>query len=159
MFVKVTGFENYVVNENGEVRNEKAVVMQTQDNGNGYLYVQLRRNGKQYKRYVHRLVATAFLPNPNGLKEINHINENKADNRAVNLEWCTHAENCEYGTRNKRAAENHNKGVVCKETGNVYLSVKEAAISVGVVISAINNCLKGRSKTCAGYHWRYANVE
>lgn len=158
MFKEIKGFENYLVNENGVVINEKGIIMAAQDNGKGYLYVQLTKNKKCFKKYVHRLVADAFVGNPRGLSEINHKNENKADNRASNLEWCTHKENCLHGTRNERAGEKHQKKVVCVERKKVYASLGEAAADVGVRKTAIANCLKGLSKTSAGYHWRYADV-
>lgn len=59
----------------------------------GYLQVSLSKDGKKTKRYVHDLVAEAFIPNPNNLKEVNHKDYNKANNRVTNLEWCTHQEN------------------------------------------------------------------
>lgn len=158
MWKKIKGFENYSVDESGVVINEKSIVMVAQDNGKGYLYVQLTKGKKRFKKYVHRLVAEAFVENPRRLNEINHKNENKADNRASNLEWCTHKENCLHGTRIERAGEKHRKMVVCVESKKVYLSLKEAAADVGVRMTAIANCLNGRSKTSAGYHWRYADV-
>ena len=67
-----------------------------------YQFVQLMINGKQRLCYVHRLVAEAFIPNPDNLPEVNHKNEDKYDNRVENLEWCTHSYNVSYGTRIER---------------------------------------------------------
>lgn len=63
------------------------------DNGHGYKQVQIMRKGKRYTRYVHRLVAECFLPNPENLPEINHKNGDKSNNSVDNLEWCNHADN------------------------------------------------------------------
>lgn len=76
-----------------------------QANDNGYKRVSLFKNGKGKNHWVHRLVAIAFIPNPNNYKEINHKDENPSNNNVKNLEWCTHEYNMNYGTRNKRASE------------------------------------------------------
>lgn len=74
-------------------------------NKDGYLQINLYHCGKMKTFLVHRLVAEAFIPNPDNLPEVNHINENKADNRVENLEWVLPAENANFGTRNKRISE------------------------------------------------------
>lgn len=68
----------------------------------GYPYVRLYQNGKQTHHYVHKLVATAFIPNPNGYDVINHKNENRSDNRVENLEWCTATYNARYSSYKNR---------------------------------------------------------
>lgn len=72
---------------------------------NRYEQVNLYKNGKPKHHLVHRLVARAFIPNPNNYKEVNHKDENPANNNVNNLEWCTREYNNNYGTRNKRAGE------------------------------------------------------
>ena len=74
-------------------------------NKRGYKRVGLCKNGKMKNCYVHRLVAITFIPNPNNHKEVNHKDENPANNNVNNLEWCTSEYNNNYGTRNKRAGE------------------------------------------------------
>lgn len=128
------------------------------DNGNGYLRFNWKLNGKQKTVYLHKLVATAFVENPNGYKEVNHLDENKKNNYADNLQWVSHVENCNHGTRNKRVAEKTSKSILCVETGIKYKSVSEAAHYMGIVKTAISNCLNGRSNTAAGYHWGYVDV-
>lgn len=77
-------------------------IIKTKIANNGYLLYKLSKSNKVYTLYGHRLVATAFIPNINGYKCVNHINERKDDNRASNLEWCTHKYNNNYGTKRQR---------------------------------------------------------
>lgn len=130
----------------------------------GYKRVCLCMNGKQYNRVIHRMVATAFLENPNGFPQINHINEIKTDNRVENLEWCTAKENASYGSRNKRMARSK-KNKNCKSVIQMDLSGSEirrwvsfAEINrvLGYDVGFLARCCKGRSKTAYGYKWQYA---
>lgn len=127
------------------------------DNGNGYLRLNLQSNQRPRTTYIHRLVAEAFVPNPNGYAEINHKDENKRNNRFDNLEWCEHIYNCNYGTRNERTSRKNEKSIRCVETGIVYASLREAAEVMDIGVTAIGNCLKGRSKSCRGYTWEYVS--
>lgn len=125
------------------------------DNGNGYLRMNVRQNNHPKTIYIHRLVADAFVENPNKYCEVNHKDENKHNNVAENLEWCLHRYNCNYGTRNEKCGGK--KQIRCKETGIIYESVKHASDVFNVGKTALSNCLKGRSKTCAGYSWEYVS--
>lgn len=98
---------------------------------NGYYIVSINGNNE----YVHRLVAKAFIDNPNNLNEINHKDEDKSNNRVDNLEWCTKS----YNVR------------IYNDVETIYNSINEAAIKNNVSASAIYNCLYGKSKTCGGY--------
>lgn len=109
----IAGFEgDYQVSNMGRVRSlsyrrtGKTKVLKQQISHNGYLTVGLydRRELKLYVVKVHRLVATAFVPNPDNKPQVNHINENKLDNKADNLNWMTPTENLNWGTRSQRAA-------------------------------------------------------
>ena len=121
---------------------------------NGYLVVHLSNvNAKLY--YIHRLVALAFVPNPDGLPQINHKNEIKTDNRAENLEWCTAKYNNAYGTGRERAAKSHSKAVGQYTTGGIlvatYDRIKDAREKYG---SHIFSVLAGRRKTAGGFIWK-----
>ena len=114
----VKGFEGYYeVSNLGRVRSIDRVVVDTvrncerllkgkvliqKDNGNGYKNVMFCKEHKLYNKYVHRLVAEIFLPNPDNLPQVNHKDEDKSNNRVDNLEWCTSFYNNEYDTRKKR---------------------------------------------------------
>lgn len=79
--------------------NEKIKALQ--DNGHGYMTTTLYQNNKGQVVYIHRLVAVAFISNPNNLPCVNHINEDKSNNSASNLEWCSYEYNNNYGTKPK----------------------------------------------------------
>lgn len=155
---EVVGFgDPFEVSSFGRLRaNNK--LMKATDNGNGYLRINRHIGGKQVTLYVHKLVAQMFIDNPRGLTEVNHLDENKQNNNVANLVWCTHKENCQYGTRNIRAGEKHARAIVCVETGAKYNSVSEAAQAIGCGKTAISNCLNGRSKTSGGYHWEFSDA-
>ena len=165
---EVYGFDIlYEVSNKGQIRTKhhgkygyqnEYVYLKPTDNGKGYLRVNLKTGNKQRTVYVHILVAQAFVPNPEGYKEINHKDENKQNNNADNLEWCDHLYNCNYGTRNERSGIKRRIKVQCVETNVIFESLEEAANEMNVCKSAIVNCLKGRSKSCGGYTWRYADV-
>lgn len=136
-------------------------------NHGGYHSVQLTaKNGKMKREYVHRLVALAFIPNPLGLPQVNHKDENKDNNSVDNLEWCTAKYNNNYGTCRERAKMhrsyahygNHPQAipVVCVETGEEFSCAKEAGDKLHLDNSSISKCCKGKAKTCGGYHWRFA---
>ena len=98
--------ENYVVYPDGRIWSDyKKDFLVPQDNGIGYMKVLMRLNGKPTNMYVHRLVATAFIPKPFGLNEVNHIDGNKKNNNVSNLEWCTCKYNINYGTKIQRQRE------------------------------------------------------
>lgn len=91
---------NYYITEFGNVYNSKThKVLNWCDNGNGYMYVSLIINGKRKNYTIHRLVAETFVPNPNNLPTVNHIDGNKLNNHYSNLEWCTIKYNHEHALR------------------------------------------------------------
>ena len=98
-------YENYFVTEKGEVYNKYKKLLSPVDNGRGYLILGLTRGGKRYTKAIHRLVAEAFIPNPNNLPEVNHKDTNRYNNSVENLEWITHGDNIKYSyTMNNRSA-------------------------------------------------------
>ena len=127
----------------------------------GYETVVLSLHGRSHYRTVHRLVAQAFLPNPLGLPTVNHINEVKTDNRAINLEWMSVADNDNYGTRNEKMADTKSKRPVVQialdGTITRYKGVKDASRKTGINRCCIALCCKNLRKTAGGYRWRYCN--
>ena len=136
----------------------------------GYLRVTLHKNGKHKTRFIHRLVAGAFVPNPNGYSEINHRDENKVNNYANNLEWCTREYNNNYGTRSERSGQAQSKKVkaINIETNEVItfnstVEVGCKGYDQGGVAKACRGVYKGRAgklvggdgRTYKGYRWSY----
>lgn len=110
-------YKNYFVDKQGNVYNKRQQI-KPQIDKNGYLWVNLTYDGKQHNHKIHRLVAQAYIPNPDNLPQINHKNEDKTDNRVENLEWCDNYYNIHYGTALERARKTR------KERG--YYWVKDA---------------------------------
>lgn len=140
-------------------RSCKAKVLQVADNGRGYLYVGLHKNGKVKNFLIHRLVATIFIENddPINKTEVNHISEDKLNCKAENLEWVTPKQNANHGTRNKRAGEKHRRQVICIETGELFESIVDAERKINS--QHIGDCCRGKIKTSGGYHWKYVEKE
>ena len=144
-------------------------IMKLRKNNSGYLRVFLCKEGKMKSYLVHQLVATAFLENPMGYTEINHISEDKLDNMAKNLEWVSHKYNCSYGTRNKRVAEKNTNNpklskpliAINKITGLIleFPSIIEAYRQTGIATSNICACCQGKKNSCGGFYWMYANTD
>ena len=147
----------------------------------GYLRVGLYKNGKRKPYSIHRLVAEAFIPNPNNYPQVNHKDEDKSNNRVSNLEWCTAKYNINYGTHNKRMSESRkgskhtedsknkisntrkekglSKGsknpkahkVECITAGRKFNCIKEAGEYYSINTDSITKCCQGKLKS-AGKH-------
>ena len=158
-FVKIEGFEKYEVSNLGKVRNIKSGrVLKTSLNNNGYLRLFLCKNNKRKHLYLHRIIATAFIDNPEEKPQVNHIDENKLNNDLSNLEWCTVRENLIHGTRTKRAAEKCFKKVIQLDLNdnvlNEFESMRQAEQKTGVLVKNISSCCNGKRKSAGGYKWR-----
>jgi hypothetical protein len=159
----IINYPNYEVSNLGNVRNKKTnKILKPFSTGNEYLKVSLNKNGKPKQFFIHRLVAQTFIPNPNNLKEVNHIKEfEKTNNNVENLEWCDHSYNQNYGTRNERVSKKMSR-VKCKKVNQYDLegnyiktwdSIKEAEKETGS--RHISQCAKGKFKQTKGYRGEY----
>ena len=137
-------------------RSGKERILKRLKNKWGYLFVHLQKDGKQKGCKLHRLVAQAFIPNPENYPEVNHRDEDKTNNAVDNLEWCTRKYNCNYGTRNEKVSKSKNIPVMCIETGEVFSSTKEAQEKTGICASNITACVRHRKyrHTARRFHWK-----
>lgn len=163
---EIDGFPDYEVSNLGRVCSFKKKyprIMKPGKSSSGYLQVILYTGGKGVRKTIHRLVAEAFVPNPENKPEVNHIDEDKKNNVAENLEWVTRRENNNHGTRNRRDAETKRKAVVQYTTKGVFLaeypSIKEAGRVTGINKSHICQVCRGKEKTAGGYLWLYDGEE
>ena len=129
--------------------------LKPQKNNNNYLYVNLSKNGKRKKCYIHRLVAETYLPNLAGLPQVSHIDETRDNNCVDNLCWTTVKDNNNMPLRLQR----HSKRVQCIETGIIYNSIKEAAIKNNINKGNISSVCNGKRQTAGGFHWKYVKDE
>lgn len=175
---QVPGYEGlYEVSSDGRVRSVEHVTNGVRKpskelavkvyKSHRYARVRLYKNMKSRDWMVHRLVAMAFVPNPDNKPQVNHIDGNKLNNKADNLEWCTQAENNRHaidtglqnplvmlnGTKKKVLQISINDGKTVKE----WDSLSDAARGLGLQVSNISHCCKGRIKSTGGYKWRLAS--
>lgn len=172
---RIKDFENYYIYSDGRVQNcnTNHFLKYTSDK-RGYLKVRLYKDKHQYTFLVHRLVALAFLPNPNNYPQVNHKDENKHNNDISNLEWCTVKYNANYGTRNERIREKLKQNAILPDNRikvNMYTldgifvrqfnSLKEAKIFLNKPITEahISQCCNGIRKTAYGYKWIKASED
>ena len=168
----VIGFEGlYEISNTGKVRNKKKETLKQglkRTPCTCYKVVHLWKDGRYYTKYVHRLIAEAFIPNPENLEFINHKDEDGTNNDIENLEWCTREYNVNYGTALSRMAkkirgresEKRIPVYATDEDGNFageWPSITSAANDVGCATSDISKACKGKRKTAKGYIWSYCN--
>lgn len=156
--------DRYSVSNFGRIKSNyanKERILKPYKNRRGHLMVDLRHPNTRKTMQVHRLVAIAFISNPNNLPEVNHKDEDKTNNCVDNLEWCTTEYNCNYGTRNIRKGVNCRKAICSVDkNGNVthYASRLEAANATGIRDTSISKALSDnahRNKTAGGMLWFY----
>ena len=155
IFKDVIGYDKlYSIDNSGNVYSKRTnkILSQGTDT-NGYKFVILCNNGKRKCKRIHRLVAEAFLPN-DFYTEVNHIDENKANNSVENLEWCDRKYNCNYRNKNK----NIMKKVICVDENKEFNSIKECAKYYGVTSTMICKVLNGTFKTTHGLSFKYKEV-
>ena len=141
-------FEGYGITSCGRVYSFKTKrFLKSIKNNRGYLQVQLT-NGTQHKKTVkiHRLVALAYMPNPNNYDTVDHIDENKEHNYINNLRWMTREEN-----KNRSWC----KKVYCVELDKVFESAAAAARELGLDRSKISNVCNGKRNKTGGYHFQF----
>ncbi len=154
---KIDGLEIYEVSSCGRVRRNGTKYLSGSINNRGYIRYDLCLNGKRIAKSAHRLVADAFIPNPEDKPFINHIDGDRTNNNVDNLEWATNQENLShaYSTLGRRPC--NMKQVVCLETKEVFESCESAAGAFGVTESIVNRVCNGKRKTAKGFHFEFLN--
>lgn len=147
---KIADLDGYSVSNLGKVRNDKTGrILKTYDSGKGYEKVEI----KNRKWFVHRLVGSAFIPNPENLETINHKNRVKNDNRVENLEWMSRADNLRYSV--EKPIEQYDL-----ETGELvatYPSLSKCCEVTGYGIDTVSMACNGKYKKAYGYIWKHGN--
>lgn len=161
---RVKSVDRYVPHRyDGEFQFIKGTIRKTKYNNGGYEIITLSKDGKEKTCLVHRLVAQAFIPNPNNLPEINHRDENTKNNCVDNLEWCNREYNLYYGTGIRRRAEKIMVPVIQYTKDGMLIkkwdSMQEVMKELGINRGNISNCCSGRCKSVGGYKWKYYDKE
>lgn len=167
-WLKVAGFENYEISNIGRLKNSKGEIMKPWNDSHGYLDVKFYKDKKSYHRKIHRLVAEAFIPNPENKQQVNHIDGNPMNNFFENLEWVTPKENIRHLLETKGISNQFSK--MCKVAsydmnGDLLKTFKtptEAAEFYGFKnfkgkndARNINDCCSGNKKSYKGLMFRY----
>lgn len=170
---QIKGFEGfYSVSNKGNVKHDKTTkrigtgnyareehFIKHRINNKGYAIVDLYKGNKRSQLLVHRLVAIAFLDNPNNYKVVNHKDENPLNNSVENLEWCTQKYNMNYGTCPTRIGNANSKSVLQLDKNGLVIkkfnSIIEAKRQTGISYGYISDVLHGRRKTAGGFVWQY----
>ena len=168
---QVRTLDHYVKHKRpGSKKHIKSKVHKLLIGNSGYAYFMLTLNGHTKHLQIHRLVAKAFIPNPENKPQVNHINADKLDNRVENLEWCTPSENMRHAYATGRIPldkigkkgnlNNSAKAVDVYTLEGVFINhfdtMKDAAQAYNIPLSGVCNCCTGYSKTCHGMVFRYS---
>lgn len=158
----IKGYSKYQISSYGRVWSKKRqIYLKQYKNNSGYLTVSLSAdNGKVKRELIHRLVAIAFLENPNNYPCVNHKDEDKENNHLTNLEWCDKKYNINYGTCRERIGNSNSKAIRVIETGIIYPSGKACAEALGTSADIVSKVLhnKSRCKTAKGFHLEFVNI-
>jgi hypothetical protein len=156
----VVGYEGlYMVSDFGMVLNVVMLnILTDTPNTDGYPEVSLLKDGKVKKKRVHRLVAEAFIPNPENKPVVNHLDETRWNNRVNNLEWATVSENINHGTRNARLAKKLGIPIYSISDGgeiSEYESIISAVREMNGCSPTIYRALRNPQSKAYGRKWRY----
>ena len=157
---RVKSLERISIMKNGSKRLIRERILKPRPTKDGYVQVYLcNGRGEKKNSFIHRLVCEAFHKNPMNEPCVNHIDENKTNNTANNLEWCTYAENNRHGTHSARVAKTQGKPVGQYTTDGklvkVWQSIREVERQLGFSHGFIGDTARGKHKTAYGYVWKY----
>lgn len=180
----IEGYEGlYQVSSMGRVRRLHSTVVRSDGTtvtyrehvmrpcGRPYHHVMLSKENRVTQRRIHRLVAETFLPNPDGLRDVDHINGIKTDNRLCNLRWCSHRDNIIHAEESglmrhkgyhdwpeevRRQYSSIRRKPIVRSDGKRYACADDAASDLGVTRAAISHVLRGLNRSCKGFGFVYA---
>lgn len=160
---RIKSLSRIITDKNDYPKTIKEHYMVGSDNGHGYLTVMLSKNGRRVRKYIHRLVAQAFIPNPQNLPEVNHKDEDRKNNSLNNLEWVDYLTNRIYGTRLERLSTSNttHSPIIQYDLDFNYLAeyknAKQATDLLGFNDHAtgIYKCANKLVNSAHGYIWRY----
>lgn len=161
IWVPVDNFNDYQISNHGRLRKQDTIIKPYKCK-NGYLEYALWSHNKRTVKLAHRLVAEAFIINPNNLPQVNHIDEDITNNNVNNLQWCTAKYNANYGTRNIKCRECNRKSfkavgkyTITDEFIEKFETITDAANSVNGDATFISRVCKGKGTSAYGYHWKF----
>lgn len=169
----IPNFPHYKINKSGQIKRIDAIIkdsngleffrrgriLNNRKHKNGYIQVDMCENGISHTKFVHVLLATVFIPNPNNLPLVNHIDENPSNNDLSNLEWCDYSYNAKHSINKIRKGHEKEQKAVYRIDVNTneevrYNGIREAARENKIYHSNIRYAILHNSR-CAGYKWRY----
>lgn len=171
----IKGYEGkYQISNLGNIKSinynktKKEKLLKPNISKRGYKYINLCKSGRQQKKYIHRLVAEAFISNPNNYPVINHKDNNPLNNNVKNLEWCTQSYNVRYAYKCGRksfwlgkSGRKHclSKAIFQYDLNEKFVKkwdcMKDVERQLGIRVGNISACCTGRKKTAGGFKWKY----
>ena len=157
---RIRSLDRVTVFKDGRIRKFYGKILECSTvNNSGYLTIGLHNNGNSKTFLVHRIVAEAFIKNPHLCNEVNHIDQNKLNNSANNLEWCTHRENVNHGDEIERGAKKQRRSFRQIDLNGKLIKIwngfKQMQRETGIQRKSVYDCCIGKRESYMGFRWEY----